>query len=126
VQIEALAIPIQRMFERSLAAVPSVFGAILTVLIGWLVARIVRGIVSNFLATAGLDRTAEIIGVSQALGGVRISGVIGMFIFLLILIPFLASAAEGIEWRAVSEPVTSLLNRVIGLFPSFLAAGSSS
>jgi hypothetical protein len=68
----------------------------LILLVGWFVARIVQRIVTNLLAAVGVDRLSEQVGVAKALGKQKLSGVIGLLLYILILIPVLIAALDAL------------------------------
>ncbi|MFC2171709.1 mechanosensitive ion channel [Acidobacteriota bacterium] len=121
-EITAVAEPIKEMLQKLIAMLPNIFGAALTILIGWIVARIVREIVTNFLVAVGLDRALEKLGTAQAVGGVKVSRILGTIVYVIILISFVTSALDNIKWKAISDPVKSMLDKFLGMFPSILAA----
>jgi ABC-type polysaccharide transport system permease subunit len=48
--------PVQSMLTRLLDMVPNVFGAAVIGFVGWLVAKVLRGLVTNLLAAGGADK----------------------------------------------------------------------
>ena len=51
--------PVRGMLSKVLDMVPNVFAAAVVGLVGWLVARVLRGLVTNLLSAAGADTTVS-------------------------------------------------------------------
>jgi hypothetical protein len=52
--------------------------------------------VTNLLATIGADRLSERMGLAPALGEQRLSGLVGLVVYALILIPVLIAALNAL------------------------------
>jgi hypothetical protein len=120
--LEGLLEPIQGVVTEILGALPGIFGAGIIVLLGWIAARIVRQVVANLLAGAGLDSFGERWGVEEALGGQKISSAIGTVVYVLILIPVAIAALDALEIDAVSQPASEILTTVLAAVPAIFAA----
>lgn len=118
--IAAVSEPLSAMVGQFLQFVPKLFGAALTLLIGWLVAKIVRTIVTNFLKNIGTERLSERIGLHAVLQKTTLSSVIGTVVYILILIPILISALRTLEMNGISEPAIGMLNTVLTMIPNVI------
>jgi hypothetical protein len=116
-------LPVQHMIDELLAFLPNLLAAGILLLIGWFVARLVGRIVGNLLAAVGLDAASERLGVSSALGGQRLSALIGMLVYILILLPVAISALQTLQLAAVTAPASNMLNLILAELPKLLAAG---
>lgn len=114
--------PVNTLTQELLAFLPNLLGAALILLVGWLVARIVRNMVVNLLAAAGTDRLAERVGIDKILAGQRLSGVIGMIVYVLILVPVLIAALNTLAIQSVTEPASQMLERLLLALPQLFGA----
>ncbi len=114
--------PVQAMLNQVLGFLPNVFAAGVILLVGWFVARVVQRIVTSLLAAAGVDRLGERVGLSTALGRQRLSDVLGLLVYVLILLPVLISALDTLGIEAVSRPATNMLNTILAAIPNIFAA----
>lgn len=125
--LQGILAPIQRMVEEIVGFLPNLFAAALILILGWLVARIVRQIVTSLLAGVGVDNLGDRVGVSNVLGGERLSNVIGTIVYVLILIPVAIAALNALDIPAISQPaaamLTTLLNALPAIFGAFLLLG---
>jgi hypothetical protein len=109
------------MVEKILSYLPQILTAIAIGVVGWLVARVVRGIVTNLLAATGVDNLGSRLGLGQ-MGGMTLSGVIGTFVYVLVLIPIAIAALDALQIAAVSGPAISMLQRVLDFLPQIFTA----
>lgn len=114
--------PIQSMVDQFLAFLPNIVGAIVIGVVGWFLARIIRLIVTKFLAAAGADRLGERFGLSQATGGQSLSALAGTIVYVLILIPAIISALQRLNVSAISDPAVEMLGQVLSALPKIFTA----
>lgn len=120
--LEGLLRPVQGMVNQALSYLPNLFGAALIVAIGWFMARVVQQIVSNLLTAIGVDRLSERTGLSGVLGDQTLSGVIGLVVYVLILIPVIVAALDALALEAVTEPAMNMLNAILAALPAVFGA----
>jgi hypothetical protein len=60
---------------------------------------------------------------SAALGERRLSGLLGLVAYVLVLVPVLISALNALQLEAVTRPASEMLARVLEAVPSIFAAG---
>jgi hypothetical protein len=120
--LQGLLTPVQGLVNEILAFLPNLLGALLILFIGWLVARIVRQIVTNLLAGMGIDRLGDRTGVSNALGKVSLAKLIGTIVYILILIPVAIAALNALNIPAVSQPAAEMLTNLLNALPAIFGA----
>jgi TRAP-type mannitol/chloroaromatic compound transport system permease small subunit len=120
--LQGLLVPVQGMVNEILGVLPNILGAFLILVVGWVGARIVRQIVANLLVGFGADRLGEQTGLSTALGGRKVSDVIGTIVYVLILIPILISALNTLQIDAVSRPASEMLTTLLNALPAIFGA----
>jgi hypothetical protein len=117
--LQGLLEPVQGMIDKTLAMIPNIFGAIAIGFIGWLVAKVLRGLVGNLLAAAGLDRVGQSIGLNES---VRLSRLVGMVVFIFVFIPSLIAALDALQVESIARPATDMLAMILAAVPNILAA----
>ncbi|MEO0456052.1 MAG: mechanosensitive ion channel [Cyanobacteria bacterium P01_A01_bin.114] len=124
--LDGLLAPVESLINEFLSAIPQILTAVIIFAIGWLVARIVRGIVTNLLAASGVDNLGQQFGLSAspATSGVSLSSLAGTVVYVLILIPVAIAALEELNIEAISEPAVDMLNRILFILPQVLAAAA--
>lgn len=120
--LRGLLSPVDAMVGEVLDFLPNLFAALLIFFIGWFVARIVRRIVTNLLGAVGLDEVGERVGMGGVLGKQRLSGLIGLVVYTLVLIPVLISALNALQLDAITRPASSMLDQILRALPALFGA----
>ena len=118
--LQGLLSPVQSMINKVLDAMPNVFAAVVIGFVGWLVAKVMRGLVANLLAAAGADRAGHSAGLDAS---VQLSRVAGTLVFIFIFIPTLIAALDALHIEAISRPATDMLGQILNAVPHIVAAG---
>lgn len=120
--ITAISGPISQVVEAFLLFIPKLFAAALTVLIGWVVAKIARVITSKALEGIGLDRLADKLQLAKVLQNINLSSIAGTIVYILILIPTVITALQTLELTGISEPAVNMLQVVLTMLPAVFVA----
>ncbi|QVM93025.1 mechanosensitive ion channel [Pseudomonas entomophila] len=92
--------------------IPNLFGALVVVLLGFVVAKLLDTLLSKVLAKFGLDRLMSGTGLTKMLARVGIqvpiSTLIGKVVYWFVLLIFLVSAAESLGLERVSATLDML------------------
>lgn len=120
--LEGLLGPVNSLVQELLDFLPNLLGALLLLGVGWLAARIVQRIVANLLAAAGADRLGQRVGISRVLGSRSLSGVLGVVVYVLVLVPVLIAALEVLGIAAITRPASRMLDRFLVALPQVFAA----
>ncbi len=121
-ELSGLLAPVQNLLDDILATLPNILAAVIILVVGWLLARIVRGIVTNLAAAVGVDRVGHSVGLGAPLGGQSLSGLLGIVVYALVLIPTVIAALQALEIEAISQPATNMLNAILLAVPQIFAA----
>jgi hypothetical protein len=108
--------------EKFMETIPSLLGAIIVILIAWLLARLISGGFEKLLKTVKFDVLAERIKLTNFLQqtGIQMSpsAIIGRFIYWIFVLLIIASAAETLNWTVVSLQI----QRFLEYLPNLLTA----
>lgn len=118
--MQGLVEPVQNVVDDVLSAIPGIFGAAIIVLVGWVIARIVRRIATNLLRAAGTDRLGQRAGLGS--DEWTLSDLIGLVVYVLVLIPALIAALDTLGIEALSDPAVAMLTTVLNAIPAFFGA----
>jgi hypothetical protein len=121
-EVKALLDPITAMFNKFFAYLPQIFGAGVILLVGWLVARIVQRLVASLLASAGADTASERWGLAKSLGTLKLSGLIALVIYYLILLPVVIAALNALQLDAITAPASAMLAKITNMLPAIFGA----
>lgn len=120
-QIEGLMIPLTGMTTEFLGMLPNIFAAVIIGVIGWIIAKAVRGLVSNLLAATGIDKFGA---GTEATRDLKLSQLGGTLVFILVIVPTLVAALDALRIEAISAPLTNMLDVFILAIPNILAAAA--
>lgn len=119
--IEGLMGPLNAMTSDLLGMLPNLFAAAAIALIGWVLAKVVRGLVGNLLAASGIDSLSRS---DEATEGLKLSQLGGTLAFILIIVPALIAALDALQIHAISDPLTHMLDTLLQAVPHVLSAAA--
>ena len=122
-QLEGLLAPVQSLIDRLLTFLPNILAAGLILAVGWFIARIVQRLVTNLLAAVGADQLGERIGLGTALGTRKLSGLLGLVVYIFILFNVLVSSLNALALHAITEPASLMIGQILAALPLLFAAG---
>ncbi|MEG4632458.1 mechanosensitive ion channel [Microcoleus sp. AR_TQ3_B6] len=122
-QLQQALLPVNNLLNQILAAIPKILEAVLIGFVGWLLAMVVRRIVTNLLAAAGADGLGARFGISRSTGGQSLSWIVGTIVYVLILIPTAIAALNALDIQAISQPAVAMLNDILSAVPKIFTAG---
>ena len=114
--------PVREMLTRILAYLPVLLGALLILIVGWIVAKIIRSIVNGVLKVVRFDVLADKAGISEVLrkGDLKISArqVVSGLVYWLIIIMVLVMVANALGLPKASD----ILSNLFAYVPKVIAA----
>lgn len=114
--------PVEALIEEIVSILPNILAAVLIAAAGWLLATVVRRIVTNLLASTGVDRLGTRVGLRGTTTGQSLSGIIGTIVYVLILIPVAIAALNALRIDAISVPAIAMLNQILTALPAIFTA----
>jgi len=119
---QALVAPLQEMLAKALGFLPNLFAAAIILIVGRIVATIVREVVSNVLSASGADAGAAKLGLGKVMGTRTLSGICGKIAYFFIFIPILVAAIDSLGITAISDPIKAMLQKILEAVPAMLVA----
>jgi hypothetical protein len=120
--LTALIAPVMNLLGQLLGWIPNLIVAALIIIVGWFIARIVQRIATSFFAALGTDKLSDRIGLSKYMGKLTLSGLIGLIVFILIMIPIIIAALEALNLTALTAPLVAMLTGVMTAIPVIIVA----
>ena len=117
--LTGLLVPVQNMVNEVVSFLPNIFIAAVIVFVGYILAKIVRGIVEGLVGSLNLQQHAQKIGMFK---NSNLSQVLGSFVFAIIIITALIIAFEALGIQAISQPATAMLYEIMNAIPHIIAA----
>ena len=110
------------LWSRVASILPDLIGALIIVIIGFIIAPIFGGVVKRVIDVLQIDALAEKMGVKEMFSGysknLSISSIIGKLVKWFFILAFLMAAAEVLKW----DRITEFLNEIIFYIPQVLIA----
>lgn len=114
--------PVQSLVNQLATFVPTLVAALLLLLVGWLIAKAVEGIVVRILKTVTLDKLADQIQLSAVLtkGGIRhkLSELIGVIVYWLVMLAVVMIVFNVLQLTVAAE----LFQSIVTFLPNVIAA----
>lgn len=114
--------PVKAMLVRAAGFVPTLIGILVILVVGWIVAGLLKNVVVRLLKLIQFDTASEKSGLSDVLrrGGIKqtLSELIGGLIYWLIMLLVVMAALNALGMTVVA----SLLDKVILYIPNVIAA----
>ena len=114
--------PFEGLLHGFLNFIPKLVGAALIFVVGYMIAKLIRMILTKFLESIGTDRFAEKFKISSFIKGTSVSKLVGTIAFIIIMIPVTISSLEALDLRGISEPAIAMLNDIVAMLPKIAVA----
>jgi Conserved TM helix len=107
---------------RFFGAIPNILGALILLIVGWIVAGLVGGLVTKLCRGIHVDTVADRVGVNgflqQSGTKLRTSNIIGEILKWVIRLVFIEMAAEQLGMPQISL----IINQILGFIPNIIVA----
>lgn len=114
--------PLQAALNQLLAFAPAILGALLILLVGGMIAKVLEQLIIRALKLVTLDKLADQIQLSTLLsrGGIRRkpSELVGAIIYWIVMLAFVMTALNALNLTVAAE----LFQQLIGFLPNVVAA----
>lgn len=117
--LTALLEPVNLMLAKALAYLPQLVAAAVLLLVGYVIAKILRGITTNVVASLNLQSLAHKAGVGDH---TQLAKLAGMLVYLMVMITTIIMALEALQIEAIARPATNMLNEIMLAIPNIIAA----
>lgn len=111
------------MNQDFLPFLPKLAVAIIILLVGWIIARVLRGVVATALNRTGIGaRIARAAGAKDAAQAAQGERAIASIVYYLIILIALVLALSALGLNQITTPLNSLLSQFLGFLPNLIAA----
>ncbi|MDQ0159553.1 mechanosensitive ion channel [Alkalibacillus salilacus] len=114
----------QNMMNDLIQALPNVIGALLLLLLAWIVASISKTIIQKLLVKAKVGSALEKTPIAESKESAdHTLHSVGKIVYYLVFILFIPAILNALNMDGVSEPITNMMDKILGFIPNLLAAG---
>ncbi len=114
--------PIKVMAIKIWSYIPAIFGAIVILVVGWVLAKLIETIVNKILKAVRLDSLSEKTGIANVLaqGDIKLtlSDLIGGIVYWLVILVAVATTLDALNLKMASD----LISRLVEYIPNILSA----
>lgn len=115
--LEIVSAPLQALVTKVFEFAPSLFAGGILALIAWVLASLVRSLVTSALAKTTIDEK-----VSTAAEMKPVSDSIGDVLYWLIMLMFLPAILGALKMEGLLVPVQGMVDKILAMLPNILAA----
>lgn len=113
---------VQSLVSQMLGYIPGIIGAVIILILGTLLARIVRQIVTGFLEGVGVDSLGERVGLSKDQNAQPLSMLLGTVVYVIIMVTVIGQALAALNLDVLTNISEQILGSVTGMILSVLGA----
>lgn len=117
-ELELVSGPLQALVNQVFEFLPRLVAGGVLLLVAWIIASIVRTIVTKVLSVTSLDEK-----LSSESGMRPMSNSLGNVFYWLVFLLFLPAILGALELTGLLDPVQAMVDKVLVLLPNLLAAG---
>lgn len=117
-QLQQVSEPLEKLVGGVFDYVPRLAAAGVLLLVAWVVATVVRQIVTGMLRATGLDDR-----LSQEAGMKPVSQSLGNVLYWLIILLFLPAVLGALQLEGILTPVQTMVDKFLNMLPNVFAAG---
>jgi hypothetical protein len=110
---------LQNALDSVVSFLPKALAFVAILVIGWIVAKVLRKVVTKLLARVGLDRVAERGGLRQYTGKFTVSELAGTLVYVAIWLFTLQIAFNAFG----PNPISDVINALVAWLPQLFIAG---
>ncbi|MDN5733447.1 mechanosensitive ion channel [Psychrobacter celer] len=119
-ELDGLFAPLTNMVDKIFSFIPNIIIAGVVFVVGYIIAKVVRGIVTNLVSTFNIQELASKAGLSEKNS---LPNIAGSLAFLVVIIPTIIAALNALKIEVISRPATNMLNKIMEALPNiFMAA----
>src|SRR5690606_24303846 len=119
-ELDGLFAPLTNMVDKIFSFIPNILIACVVFVVGYIIAKVVRGIVTNLVSTFDVQTLASKAGLSEQNS---LPNIAGSLAFLVVIIPTIIAALNALKIDVIARPATNMLNKIMEALPNiFMAA----
>jgi hypothetical protein len=114
--------PVKAMLVRVMSYIPALVGAVIILVVGWLIAKLIEAVVIRVLKAVRLDAASDKAGVAKVLaqGEIRVtvSELVGALVYWIIILMVITAALNALNLTIAAD----LMSKLVEYVPNILGA----
>lgn len=120
--LNAVAGPLNNLLTPVLAFIPNLLSALILVVIAWLIATVLRAVVTRVISASGLARSATEQAEIQPRNRTTIATTLGNVVYWLVFLLFLPAILGALQLNGILGPVQGMVDGLLAYLPNILGA----
>ena len=119
--LQAVSAPLNTLLDRITGFIPKILGAVFLLGIAWVVATIVKTIVTRGLGALNIEQR---LGLDSGTGSgdFSLTDTLGNALYWFIFLLFLPAVLNTLDLNGTLEPIQEMLNEILAMLPNILGA----
>lgn len=118
-ELDGLFAPLTNMVDKIFSFIPNILIAGVVFVVGYIIAKVVRGIVTNLVSTFNVQELATKAGLNEQNS---LPNIAGSLAFLVVIIPTIIAALNALKVDVIARPATNMLNKIMEALPNIFMA----
>ena len=118
-ELDGLFAPLTNMVDKIFSFIHNILIAAVVFVVGYIIAKVVRGIVTNLVSTFDVQKLATKAGLSEQNS---LPNIAGSLAFLVVIIPTIIAALNALKIDVIARPATNMLNKIMEALPNIFMA----
>ncbi|MEN9566954.1 MAG: hypothetical protein RLZZ69_2150 [Cyanobacteriota bacterium] len=119
-QLQAVSTPLNTLLDQITGFIPKLLGAAILLGIAWVVATVVKTIVTRGLGALNIEQRMGL--AASDTGDFSLTDTLGNALYWFIFLLFLPAVLNALQLNGTLEPVQGMLNKILALLPNILGA----
>ncbi|PSB07211.1 hypothetical protein C7B62_20605 [Pleurocapsa sp. CCALA 161] len=119
-QLQAVSAPLNTLLDQITGFIPKFIGAAVLLGIAWVVATIVKTIVTRGLGALNIEQRMGL--TTTDTGDFSLTDTLGNALYWFIFLLFLPAVLNALQLNGTLEPIQAMLNEILALLPNILGA----
>src|SRR5699024_12003107 len=109
-ELDGLCSRLTNIVDKIFSFIPNILIAGVVFVVGDIIAKVVRGIVTNLVSTFDVQKLASKAGLSEQNS---LPNIAGSLAFLVVIIPTIIAALNALKIDVIARPATNMLNKIM-------------
>ena len=119
-QLQAVSTPLNTLLDQITGFIPKLLGAAILLGIAWVVATVVKTIVTRGLGALNIEQRMGL--AASDTGDFSLTDTLGNALYWFIFLLFLPAVLNALQLNGTLEPIQGMLNKILALLPNILGA----
>lgn len=119
--MKEVASPVSSILANVWAYVPNIVAAVIVLIVGTMVAKLVRQLLVPVFDKLNINKLQEKAGI-EVTDSAKLSSTLAYVVYVLILIPMVVMALDVLNISVISVPAMNMLNTIFGFIPNIFVA----